>query len=95
MVGKPHHRAVEHSNRGGSGLVVVALGVGEAGVVVDDGVHETSPHTRAVVPVALPGTFLGRQPVLVALGLAHEAPAAAVGDVAELGDVDLDQPTGP
>ena len=38
--GEPGHGPVEHCDRGEGLLVVVALGVGEPGVVVDHGVHE-------------------------------------------------------
>ena len=52
-------------------------------------VHERVTHLRVVVLVApLVG---GRRPVPVVLLAADESPAAAVGDVAELFHVDVDQ----
>jgi hypothetical protein len=66
----------------------VYLGVGDPGVVIDDGVHERVTHLRVVVLVA--GLVGGRRPVPVALLAADESPAAA-GDVAELLHVDVDQ----
>ena len=58
------------------GLVVAALGVGQAGVVVDDGVDEAGADLRSVVGVADPRAVAGRDPVLVA-GLQPEVALAA------------------
>ena len=94
-VGEPGHGVAEHGGGGLAGLVVVDLGVGDAGVVVEDGVDERGPDQR--VPerlVALAGAVGGDRAVLAALGPADVAPAAAVGDVAELLDVDVDQRAG-
>ncbi|OJG05002.1 hypothetical protein BG618_03878 [Pseudonocardia autotrophica] len=87
--GEPGHRAAQHSDRGGGGLVVVDLGVGQAGVVVEHGVHERRAHLRLVVGVAkFPR---GRGPVAVSLGAPDIAPAAAVGDVAQLLHIHVQQ----
>jgi hypothetical protein len=71
----------------------VDLGVGDPGVVAGDGVRERGAHVRVVVPVAGLAGRGGAVPV--ALGAADEPPAAAVGDVAELVDVDVQQRRGP
>jgi hypothetical protein len=79
----------------GVGLLVGAdLGVGQAGVVVDDGVHECGADQRARVLAALTGPVCGRNAVDLALLAAEELVAATVGDVAEPGDVDVDQRPG-
>jgi hypothetical protein len=86
-----HWTAVQGSGGGGGGLVVVDLGVGDAGVVVDDGVDEGVAHLRAVPFLWLPGR---RCPFLVALGAADVAPAAALWDVSELLHVHVEQRAG-
>jgi hypothetical protein len=60
--------------------------------VVDDGVHERGAQLRVVVLIA--ELVRGGGPVLLALGAADVAPAAAVWDVAQLRDVDVQQCTG-
>ena len=83
-----------HQDTGGcrGGFVVVDLGVGDAGVVVDDGVDVGSSHQRAGVPAArLVG---GGGSVAVALLPADVAPASAVGSVAQLLDVDVEHRAG-
>ena len=93
-VGEPGHCSTEDTDRGFGSLVGADLGVGEAGVVVDDGVHErgAQPGLVTVVPALRAGC--GRLAVAFALDAADESPAAAVGNVAELGDVDVDQRPG-
>ena len=86
-IGKPRHSPMQDPDRGDGGLVVVDLGVRDAGVVVNDGVHERVPEP-GVVPLALRLTRC-RRSVVVALAAADVAPAAAVGDVAELLHVDV------
>ena len=63
-------------------LVIVDLAVGDAGVIVDDGVHERVPEL-GVAPLAA-GFVRSGSAVLLALATAEVAPAAAVGDVPEL-----------
>ncbi len=77
----------------GDGFFVVAdFCVGETGVVVDDGVHEPgSQHRRAASVAWSAGPSGSGGPVAVALLFADVAPTAAVGDVAELGDIDVDK----
>src|SRR5688572_28437243 len=90
--GEPGHRPAQHADGGGSGLVVVDLGLGDPAVVVEHGVHERGADLGVVVRVArLAG---GGGPILVALGAADVAPAAAVGDVAQLLDVDVQHRAG-
>jgi hypothetical protein len=93
--GEPGHGPVEHTGSGEGLLVVVDLGVGHAGVVVDNGVHEARPDFGVVLPGLDAGAVAGGLAVVEALLLADVAPATAVGDVAELGDVDVDQLPGP
>ena len=92
--GEPGHGPVENPDRGGGGLVVVTLGVGDSGVVVDHGVDVAGPDPGvAVLGVAHCGSSGG--PVAEALRDAHVAPSAAGRDVAEVGDVDVEQVPGP
>jgi hypothetical protein len=72
---------------GGGFLVVVDLGVSGAGVVVEHGVDVGGAHLLVAVDVA--GLVRCRGSVPVALGAADVAPAAAVGDVAQLLDIDF------
>src|SRR5690606_30047353 len=70
--------------RAGLGLlIVVDLAVGQAGVVIDHGVD--------VVIADTPGLVLGR----VGRGAAVGAPPAAVGDLAQLLHIHVDQLPGP
>ena len=55
------------------------------------GVHEAGPQLGQVAGVTDAGAVAGGLPVVIPLCLAEVAPAAAVGDVAELGDIDVDQ----
>lgn len=81
-VGEPVDRPVQDGDGGDGGLVVVDFGVRDAGVVVDDGVHERVPQL-GVVPLAA-GVAWGGRAVLLALAAADITPAASVGDVPEL-----------
>src|SRR3546814_8877534 len=90
-VGEPRRRASQHADGGGSLLIGVDLGVGDAGVVVEHRVYERGADARAAVPASVPGALRGRGAVSLALLPTDVAPATAVGDVAELGDVDVDQ----
>jgi hypothetical protein len=70
----------------------VDLGVGDAGVVVEDGVHERGAELGSVVPV--PAGFAGvghGGAVLLALDAADVTPPATVADVAQFLDIDMDQ----
>ncbi|MBM7367731.1 hypothetical protein JOC45_002438 [Gordonia hydrophobica] len=80
-VGEPLHRPVKDG--GGDGrLVIMNFCVRDTRVVVDDGVHERVPELRTAVLI----TWLARGDgaILLALAAADVAPAAAVGDVADL-----------
>ena len=90
-VGEPGDRAAQDPDRGGGLLVVVDLDVGDPGVVVDDGVQVGGADQRVADLACAPVRSAVAGPVLVALLAADVAPAAAVGDVAELLDVDVDQ----
>src|SRR5690606_24870399 len=79
-VGEPGHRPAQDADRGLGPLVVVDLGVGDAGVVVDDRVDERRAQPRLVAVVPAPGPAGRRLPVLLALDAADEPPAPAVGD---------------
>ncbi|GAB3248132.1 hypothetical protein GCM10027448_11320 [Nocardioides dilutus] len=92
--GEPGDCAVEHGDRGDGEFVVMDLGIGDPGVVVDDRVHERSPDLGLAAGVLRAGAVTGGLPVPVALLFAGEAPAAAIGDVAELLDVDVDHRAG-
>jgi hypothetical protein len=72
----------------------VDLDVGQAGVVIDHGVQVGGADHGPVVLAAAAGAPSGGLGVVPALDPAEEAPAAAVGDVGELGDVDVDQRAG-
>ena len=62
-------------------------------MVVDDGVHERGPDQRAVVVTAVPGAVSGGALVLGPGRAADEPVPAPVGDVAALGDIEVDQRT--
>ena len=79
---EPGRGAVQEPGAGGVALVGEGLDVGEAGVVVDRDVQEVVAHGTALVPVGDGGVA----PV--------QAPAAAVGDPAELLHIDMEQLTG-
>ena len=68
------------------------LGVGDAGMVVDDGVDVGLAHQRVAVLVL--GLARGGGAVLLALLAADVAPASTVGDVAELLHVDVEHRAG-
>lgn len=70
------------------------LGVSDAGVVVDDGVDERGARDHVADDAASTGAFGSDGAVAVALEAADVSPAAAVGDVTELFDVDVDHRTG-
>jgi hypothetical protein len=79
VLGEESCRAFEHTCSGGAFLVGLYLGVGEAGVVVDDGVDVVESDATvacAVVAVALGGVG---------------APAATVGDAAQFLHVNVHQ----
>jgi hypothetical protein len=85
---EPVHRAVQDVDCSGGFLVIADLGIGDPGVVVDDRVDERGPEQRAAVFVA--GLVRCRGAVPAALDASDLAPAAAVGHVAELLDVDVE-----
>ena len=82
----------QHGRGCHGGFVVVDLGVGNAGVVVDHGVDVGLAHQRVVVLVLR--LVRGGGAVLLALSAADVAPASAVGDVAELLHVDVEHRAG-
>ncbi|KWU67907.1 hypothetical protein AWW71_29450, partial [Bacillus cereus] len=89
--GEPGDRALQDPDRGDGFLIGADRGVGEPGVVVDDGVHEPGPESW--FGVLAPSRVGGGDPVGAALGDAHEPVPAAVRDIAEFGHVDVDQRT--
>src|SRR3954454_6417620 len=95
MFGEPGDGSVQDRSCGHGLLVVVDLGVGHAGVVVDHGMHEACADPGVVLPRLDAGAVAGGLAVGPALLDADEAPAAAIRDVAELGDIDVDQLAGP
>src|SRR6201999_2395992 len=74
MSGEPGQRAVEEPSTGGVAFVVMDLGVGQTGVVVDRGVDE-------VIAVA---------PASDCFAAAVRWPAASGGDATQFLDVDVD-----
>ena len=91
VLGVPGHGPTQDPDRSGGLLVGADLDVGQARMVVDDGMEVGGAGARLV---AASGQSGGSALVLRALPAADEAVAAAVGDVAELGDVDVDQRPG-
>ncbi|MBG6107248.1 hypothetical protein IWX88_000866 [Frigoribacterium sp. CG_9.8] len=85
-------RAANQDTARSSTPIAVDLGIGDAGVVVDDGVHECFPDQR--FPVFTPRHSRSRRSVPVALLPADETVSAAVGYVAELRHIDMDHRTG-
>ena len=80
---------MEDADGSDCGLVVVDLGVCDAGVVVDDGMHERIPELRTAVSIAcLAG---GGGTIVLALLATDVTPAAAVGDVSDLLHIDMYQ----
>ncbi|OFT62199.1 hypothetical protein HMPREF3149_04470 [Corynebacterium sp. HMSC05E07] len=78
-----------HPDSGGGdrGFVVMDLGVGDAGMVVKDGVDIGLAHQR--VPVFVSGLVGVWRRCFLALPSADIAPASAVRDVAELLHIDV------
>jgi hypothetical protein len=74
------------------GFVIVDLGVDDPGVVVQDAVDVPGSQVWFMAFVAR--DCGGRGPVPVSLMASHVAPAAPVGDVPELLDIDVDQGPG-
>lgn len=77
--GEPVNGPAQDGDRARSGLVVVALGVGQPDVVVDQGVHEKRPDFGVVLAGLDPGAVASGVAVVVTLGLADEAPASPAG----------------
>lgn len=90
--GEPLDRPVQDGDGGYGRLVVVDLGVRDAGVVVNDGVHERVPKLGVAVLVARLAWGDGAVPP--ALAATDVALAAAVGDVPELLHVHVNQRPG-
>jgi len=91
-LGEPGNSSLQDADRGDRLLVGVDLCVGDAGVVIDDGVHECPTHQR--VSGHRSWFVRCRCPVPVALLLPHEPPAAPVRDVAELRHIHVDHRAG-
>ena len=85
---------MQDADRGGGLLVGADLGVGDAGVVVDDGVHERGADPGPVVLARAAGPGAVARLLRSPCWRPTNAMPAAVGDVAELGDVDVDQRAG-
>jgi hypothetical protein len=66
----------------------------DPGVVIDHGVDERGPELGFAGGGLPPRPGLGRLPVREALLATQIAPATAVGDVAELLDIDVDEVVG-
>lgn len=79
----------QHRTWDEGGLVIVDLGVGDPGVVIDHGVDECVFHQFVAALVAR--LSRSRLAIPVALPTADEPPAAAVRNVAQLLDVDVDE----
>src|ERR1700722_5811057 len=90
--GVPGGGAGQERGRGFLALVGEDLGIGEPGVVVQDGVQIAVAQLGVAVAVAAGAGSRG--PVLLALCAPGGAPATAVGDVAELLDVSVDELAG-
>jgi hypothetical protein len=88
---EPGNRSLQDTDGGLALLVRTDLDVCDPGVVVDDGVQERGADQGSVVVSPVAGSAGGLLLVVRALLASDEAMAAAVGDVAELGDVDVDQ----
>ena len=83
---------MQDSDGGDSGFVVVNLGVGDARVVIDDGVHERIPEL-GVAPLVL--RLAGSDGTIPrSLTSPDVSPAPTVGDVPELLDVHVQQVPG-
>lgn len=78
-VGEPLNRSVQDPGDGASGLIVVDFGVRDAGVIVDDGMHERVAEFGAT-PLAL-RLVGGSSSVSFSLRATYVAPAAAIGNV--------------
>ena len=90
-VSEPGHSPAQHTD-GCVGLFVgTDLGLGQAGVIVNDRVDERGADPGPVALTALAGPLGCLDRVALTLLAAEEFVPAAVGDVGELGDIDTDQ----
>lgn len=89
---EPLDRPDQHGGGGDGGFVIMDLGVGDTGVVIDDGMDVGLAYERVPPLVARLVRCVGA--VLLALLLADVAPAPAVGDVAKLLHIDVQHGTG-
>lgn len=89
---KPGHCPSKNVDRGGSGFVTVDLGIGDPGMVVDDGVNEAGPDKQAALVVR--GTSSRGPDVPVALLASDESVTPAVWDLRDLLHVDVDHRAG-
>lgn len=95
--GEPGHRALQQTDCRDRFFVGANLGVSDPGVIVNDSVHErrSSPGAPILGVVAsIPGAAGHQYRVVLTLLSAHELVTTAVGDVAELGDIDVNQRAG-
>jgi hypothetical protein len=70
---EPGHGSLQDADRGFGFLVVVDLGVGDSGVIVDDGVHERVSSGHIACDAATAGAQRGGRPVAHALRWADES----------------------
>jgi len=91
-VGEPRDCPQDNADSGDGGLVVVDLGIGDAGMVVDHRVDERHAEEFVTLPAA--GGPGGCATILAALDPADVSMTAAVRDVADLLHVDVDQGAG-
>jgi hypothetical protein len=94
VFGEPGHRASQHTNRGDRFLIGAYLGVGDPGVIVNHCVQECNSEPRLIITTTFTGAMGGLLPVVFASLSAEELVPATVGDVGELGDVDVNQRPG-
>src|SRR5215467_2771306 len=89
--GVPGVRAGQERGCGFAGLVGQDLGIGQPGVVVEGGVQVAVAQVRAAVDLAAARGVAVGLPVTLAGRPAQDPVAAAVGNVAEFFDIDMDQ----
>src|SRR5699024_7613471 len=89
-LGEPRCSSAQDPDRGLGPLISTDLRIGDPGMIVDHRVNVGGADLRAVVLPAYARAMRGRANVLSALLATDEPVPAAVGDVAKLGEVDVD-----